>query len=283
MNSAREPRKAEADKIASPFVKWAGGKRNLVKDLLECVPAHFNDYYEPFLGGGALFFALHERLPKAFLSDTNPDLITAYNVIKKSPGKLIRSLRIHSEMNCPEYYYLMRSKHDLKKPVEIAGRFLYLNKTCYNGLYRVNRKGRFNVPVGRYPNPNIVQETNIMACSKVLRIAEIDCKSFEGIKPGKGDLVYCDPPYHRVNETSFTSYNKIEFDESDQVRLRNFALELHKWGTKVMLSNSNTKFIRSLYNKNPFRIKVVNAPRYVNCKSDKRSSVEELIITTYKH
>lgn len=271
----------KGDKKASPFVKWVGGKRSLIKELIKNTPNEFNNYYEPFVGGGALFFALFEGLNKSYLSDTNFDLVITYRVIQKEPKRLLNLLKTHAENHNQDYYYKIRSQHSLSEPIEITARFIYLNKTCYNGLYRVNKSGQFNVPFGRYTEPNIIQESNILACNKVLQSATIEYKQFDKITPQNNDFVYFDPPYHPTDENSFTTYTKSNFTETDQVRLRDFALKLHKKGVKIMLSNSNTKFIKDLYSIKPFNVKVVNAPRFVNCKSDKRNAVEELLITSY--
>jgi DNA adenine methylase len=169
----------------------------------------------------------------------------------------------------------------LQTPVEIAARFLYLNKTCYNGLYRVNKKGQFNTPMGSYKNPDVVLEQNIGLCNEALRVANINYWQFDQIKPKEGDFTYFDPPYHPINVTNFTGYTKLDFTEQDQIRLRDFALKLHKAGVKVMLSNSSAQLIRQLYNDRPFIIRSVHAPRYINCKPNERNNVEELLITTY--
>lgn len=273
----------EALGIATPFVKWVGGKRSLMDTLLLKMPETFGDYYEPFVGGGALFFELagRKRLTKAHLSDTNLDLVFAYSVIKKDPTALIEALKVHANKHSDEYYYKVRAKTSLTEPVDIAARFIYMNKTGYNGLYRVNSKGEFNVPVGRYKNPGIVQEENIWACHKVLKTADIQYHEFDTITPKRGDFVYFDPPYHPKDETSFTKYSKLDFTEQDQVRLRDFAVKLHKNGVKVMLSNSDTLFIKDLYKGSMFNIAIVQAPRFVNCKPNKRNPVNEVLITNY--
>ncbi len=270
-------------KQAAPFVKWVGGKRNIKDSLISKLPFQFNNYYEPFAGGGALFFELYKRLKQAYLSDSNLDLILAYKVIEKNPNELIEFLKIHAKKHNKEYYYKIRQQHELQDAIEIAARFIYLNKTCYNGLYRVNKSGRFNVPVGSYNNPNIIQENNILACNQALESAVIRYQDFRDIKPDKGDFVYFDPPYYPVNATSqFTSYTKSDFSEKDQIDLRNLALRLHKSGVLVMISNSNTEFIRGLYKGGIFNAHIVNAPRYVNSKADARGPVEELLILNYK-
>ena len=182
----------------------------------------------------------------------------------------------------PAPYYKIRSQYDLQDPVKIVARFIYLNRTCYNGLFRVNKKGEFNVPIGRYTNPNIIQEENLKACSKALQKATIKKMEFDSISPNEKDFVYFDPPYHPTVESSFTSYTSDNFTEQDHVRLRDFAVNLNKKGIRVMLSNSNTKFITDLYKNRKFKIEVIQAPRYVNCKPSQRNMlVEEVIIFNY--
>jgi len=265
-----------------PFVKWAGGKRCLLKELVPALPDDFHDYYEPFVGGGALFFSIYKKLERAYLSDHNLELVITYQVIKNDPDKLIDALKNHQKNHDKEYYYKIRSQHENKDPIKRAARLIYLNKTCYNGLFRVNKEGKFNVPMGSYSNPRIVDEPNIWLCHEALESATIEYREFDTINPKKDDFVYCDPPYHPTDEISFTSYTRNDFTEKDQIRLRDFALDLTKKNVKVMLSNSNTKFIRDIYAMKPFIQNVVMAPRFVNCKKDGRNPVEELLITTYK-
>lgn len=264
---------------ASPFVKWVGGKRGIIEELRSHLPDTFNNYYEAFIGGGALFFDTKPR--RAFISDANLDLIITYSVVKNDVEKLIEALKKHQRLHCEEYYYRVRARHHLDDPVEVAARLIYLNKTCFNGLYRVNKKGEFNVPMGSYANPGICQEDNLRLCSKALQSATIEFKDYSKITPAAGDLCYFDPPYHPINETSFTAYAEGDFTEKDQSDLADFCKELHKKGVKIMLSNSNTAFIRNLYKANIFKISIVNAPRTVNCKPNGRNSVEEVLITNY--
>lgn len=271
--------------IANPFVKWAGGKRSITKQLLKYIPNDFNDYYEPFVGGGALFFALYNKglIEKAYLSDINSELIITYLMIQKKPYELIELLKEHKKnhnKNSKEYYYKIRDIKQINDTIELAARFLYLNKTCYNGLYRVNKNNEFNVPIGKYKDPNIVQEDNILACHVVLQKTEISCNYFQNIKAKKYDLVYFDPPYHPIEENSFTSYIDFSFLNKEQLELRDFALVLKKSGVKVMLSNSKTDFIINNY-KDEFYLKDIKAPRTVNCKSGGRESITELLMVSY--
>jgi DNA adenine methylase len=270
---------------AEPFIKWAGGKRSLIDKLIENVPSNFNNYYEPFVGGGALFFALDVQGKRSYISDINNDLILSYNAIKYNPIKLIEVLKRHYENHSEDYYYSTRSKHEMDDEMERAGRFIYLNKTCYNGLYRTNKLNQFNVPIGKNQTPAIVQEEKIFACHRALRSTTIHCKNFNHIEPYKNDFVYLDPPYHPVEETSFTNYTRDDFKDKDQIMLRDFVLKLTNRGVKVMLSNSNTDFIKRIYideiKESPFSIEVVKAPRYINCKSNKRTPVKEVIIKNF--
>lgn len=279
LNTVSEP--AHKENKATPFLKWVGGKRGIISELTNRLPDTYNNYYEAFVGGGALFFEIAATLKKAYLSDTNLDLVITYSVIKKDPHKLIELLKKHQKNHSDDYYYKVRARHNLDDPIEIAARMIYLNKTCFNGLFRVNKKGEFNVPIGKYTNPGICQEENILACSKALKAVSIEYKDFTKTEPQAGDFIYFDPPYHPTDETSFTAYSGAGFTEKDQSDLAEFCTALHKKGVYVMISNSNTKFIRDLYKSNIFRIGIVNAPRLVNCKPNGRNSVEEVLITNY--
>ncbi len=265
-----------------PFVKWAGGKRQIIKILISNIPKSFGRYFEPFVGGGALLFEL--RPQKAVISDINRELINAYNVIKSNVEELIESLRKHK--NTPEYYYTIRSSNpETMTPVERASRFIYLNKTCFNGLYRENSKGEFNVPFGRYKNPRICDEENLRAVSEFLNSIDItilNCNYKETCELAKrGDFIYLDPPYYPVSKTaSFTKYSKDDFTEKDQIELSEVFKELDKKGCYVMLTNSNTDFIKELYK--DYKIQELNTNRFINCKADRRRKANlELLITNY--
>lgn len=265
---------------ASPFVKWAGGKRKLLGEICRRLPPSFRAYHEPFTGGGALFFTLAAGLKQAFLSDANNDLIIAYQVVQQSPHALLAALARHAKHHSKDYYYAIRGRHGLEDPVEVAARLIYLNKTCFNGLYRVNSRGEFNVPAGAYENPVIVNKDGILACHKALQGVSVTRCGFEAIAPRRGDFVYFDPPYHPTTETSFTKYASDDFAEKDQIRLCEFYTELGGKGVLAMLSNSDTPFIRQLYG--AFFIATVKASRPVNCKADKRGAVREVLITNYE-
>jgi DNA adenine methylase len=265
-----------------PFVKWVGGKRSIVNQLVSRMPEKFGDYYEAFMGGAALYFEIQSTLKQAFLSDSNLDLAIAFKVVKSRPHDLIAKLEEHAQHDSVEYYYNIRKQNNLQEPVEKAARFIYLNKTCYNGLYRVNNKGEFNVPRGQLGRgAYYVQRAAILASSKALQKATIQTHDFDKITPKALDFVYFDPPYHPAITNAFTKYTKNSFSEKDQERLRDFALKLSKNGVYIMLSNSDTPYIHSLYNSSIWKINKVQAPRMVNCKKGGRGAVNELVITNY--
>jgi DNA adenine methylase len=266
-----------------PFLKWPGGKRQLLRELLRHMPKKYGRFFEPFVGGGALFFAVKPEY--GYISDINPELINVYEVVQNDVEKLIESLRKHK--NTERYFYQLRDidlseeyKHWGK--VERASRLIYLNKTCFNGLYRMNSDGHFNVPYGFYKNPNIVDEQNLIACSALLKKTEIALASFEAVekKARKGDFVYFDPPYVPLNKTSsFTKYYKDDFDLDAQFALRELCDRLDEKGVMFLLSNSYTDTVRELYKK--YEVKIVRANRAINCKADGRGKINELIITNY--
>ena len=263
---------------ARPFVKWAGGKRTLIPDIAQRLPPDgFNVYWEPFMGGGAVFFALDSQIGVAQLSDVNAELALTYQVVRNDPDGLISLLEQHTERHGKTYYKRVRGVRGKPTSLEVAARFIYLNKTCFNGLYRVNKKGQFNVPIGSYQNPKICDAENIRNASEVLSKAAIRFGDFQKIAPGSGDFVYADPPYDKT----FTGYAKDGFNEDDQRRLRDAALRWHELGAFAMLSNADTPLINDLYNRPPFVRHQVQAPRTINCKGDGREKVGELLITTY--
>lgn len=272
-----------------PFVKWVGGKRQLLKQFRErnlYPPDKFdpnkNRYFEPFVGGGAVFFDL---LPeRAYLSDLNKELIITFKTIKDNVERLILSLKRHK--NSKEYFLKLRSQNpeDLSD-LEIASRFIYLNRTCFNGMYRVNKSGKFNVPFGKYDNPLICDELNLQRVSKSLQNVDIVNSDYKDILryAKKGDFVYFDPPYYPINKTSlFTSYTSQSFLEKEQVELKDTFLKLHKRGCYLMLSNSDTKFIKDLYsNIKGVNINEVFAGRAINSDATKRGKIKEVLITNY--
>jgi DNA adenine methylase len=277
-----------AETPAQPFVKWVGGKRNLMNVIKPLVPAQFDNYFESFVGGGAVFYALAERITNAYLSDNNLDLVITYQVIKEDPTHLVARLKELAAGHDEDQYYAVRDETPTDE-IEVAARFIYLNKTCFNGLWRVNKSGKFNVPMGDYKNPRaaIVQEENLMACHRALQKATITYRDYREVepKPRAGDFAYFDSPYHPTADDSFTAYTKENFTERNQQELRDYAVELHRAGVYVMLSNSKTRFIEDLYGANGmekiFTLHVVQAPRSVNCKPNARGAVEEYLITNY--
>lgn len=265
---------------AKPFLKWAGGKRQLVPQLLKHVPAYSGRYFEPFVGGGALFFALQPDA--AVLADVNRRLMRAYGGVRYDVDGVIERLQ-----NYPfdkDFFLQLRAK-DIDAQiddVEVACWLIYLNKTAFNGLYRVNRKGGFNVPWGKYKNPTICDEKNLRAVSCALRRAELLCGDFEHAvrNAKKGDLVYFDPPYVPTSDTSnFTSYSEHKFDLNEQVRLRDLALRLKDKGVHVMVTNSNTKTARDLYGLDEFKIRRVKARGSVAATTSSRGERVDLLIT----
>ncbi|MBQ4546038.1 MAG: DNA adenine methylase [Oscillospiraceae bacterium] len=274
------------NKLVAPIVKWVGGKRQLLDEITPLVPKRITSYCEPFMGGGAVLFSIQPK--KAMVNDLNGDLITLYEVVRDDVETLIEFLKKHE--NTEEYFYsirdLDRDKEAYKNmsKVEKASRILYLNKTCYNGLFRVNSSGEFNAPFGHYKNPNIVNEPVLRAVSKYFNESEIEFfnEDFEETlkKVKKGGFVYLDPPYDPVSDTAnFTGYNKGGFDKSEQIRLKNCCDELNKRGVKFMLSNSATDFIKDLYKE--YNIHIVKAKRAINSDATKRGEIEEVLITNY--
>ncbi len=273
-----------------PFVKWAGGKRQLIPILSENLPQTMGTYFEPFLGGGALLFhILSERDGQICrISDLNSDLVLTYITIRDKPDELIYSLKNHAkryQKNSKSYYYSIRESNP-RSAVEKTSRLLFLNRTCFNGLYRVNSKGKFNVPLGRYTNPNIVNEENIRSVSQVLqsRKVSIKCLDFETVLDDakKDDLVYFDPPYQPVSSTAnFTSYTHKSFTYDDLKRLAKLCLKLDSKGCKVMLSNSNSQDVVEMFAEKQWRLKKIKANRSINSNSKKRTGHFELLIKNY--
>lgn len=272
-----------------PFVKWVGGKRQLLKQFKEMnlyPPEGFNpktnQYFEPFVGGGAVFFDL---MPKhARLSDINRELIITYKVIRDDVESLISHLKQH---RVDKEYFLQTRSLDINQltDLEIASRFIFLNRTGFNGMYRVNKQGKFNVPFGKYNNPLICDEINLRRVSQSLQDVAIDYADYKTIldhaKPG--DFIYFDPPYHPISKTaSFTSYTANSFSEADQIALRDVYVELHRRGCYVMLSNSNADFINQIYANIPnIKINKVLASRAINSNAAKRGKIKEVLITNY--
>ncbi|MBD2021526.1 DNA adenine methylase [Leptolyngbya sp. FACHB-36] len=262
-----------------PFLKWAGGKGQLLQQYIPFFPKQFSTYYEPFLGGGAVFFHLLPR--QAFLMDINPELVNVFCCVRDCVEDLIEQLREHRDRHSPDYYYTVRAtSHGTS--VERAARLIYLNKTCFNGLYRENTKGQFNVPIGRYKNPAICDAALLGAVSVALRSARIEQCRFDTVMDyaTEQDFVYFDPPYHPISATSkFTAYNRDSFTQADQLRLRDVVVALAERGVKVMLSNSDCPFVRDLYQ--GFTIHTIVAARSINSNAAKRGKITEVLVTTY--
>ena len=273
--------------VARPFVKWAGGKRSLASEIESRLPDKFNNYLEPFVGGGAVFFHLKAKgfiKGKASISDVNRELILTYEVVRDNDGALISALEEHQENHQESHYLKVRDMciNDYNLSVDdkvvVASRFIYLNKTCFNGLYRVNRRGQFNVPMGSYSDPNICDRENIEAASAALKNVEIEHRSFEHAPAKRGDFVYCDPPYHKT----FTGYTDSGFGKKDQKALCRKCTEWRDAGVHVVASNNDCKFIRTLYNKADFKCTKVKVARHINCDGRGRGKVAEVIISGRK-
>lgn len=264
--------------LPRPFLKWVGGKRQLLPELRAVVPEKFGTYFEPFLGGGALFFDL--RPQKSVLSDGNARLVRAYRGVRDDVDEVVRLLRSYPHDKA-FFLELRRRPIDEASDAETAAWLIYLNKTCFNGLYRVNSRNLFNVPFGRYVNPTICDEPNLRACSRALGGAEILHADFAetASRAKHGDFVYFDPPYVPLSATAnFTSYTSESFDDAQQIRLRDLALKLKGDGVSVVLSNSSAERVKALYS-DGFNLKPVPATRMVNSKASARGAITELLIT----
>lgn len=270
----------DPDVRPKPFVKWVGGKRQLIAELEQHVPAasKIGTYHEPFVGGGALFF--HRCPERAVLSDTNERLIRTYRGVKNEVEDVIRLLAKFPHKK--EFFLKKRQEPiDRRSDAEVAAWFIYLNKTGYNGLYRVNSKNLFNVPFGDYAKPKICDAPNLRACSRALANAEIRLQSFEAASAAAaaGDFVYFDPPYVPLSASSyFTSYTAEGFGDEQQVKLHDVALELKKRKVRVLLSNSSAPRVYELYRGRDFKVREVLASRHVNSNSEKRGKIAELVI-----
>ncbi len=274
------------DRLVAPVVKWVGGKRQLLDQITPLLPKRFTSYCEPFLGGGAVFFSIQPHT--AVVNDLNGDLILVYEVIRDDVESLIASLKTHE--NTQEHFYAVRDQdrnreaYDAMSRVEKASRLLYMNKTCYNGLFRVNNSGEFNSPYGHYKRPNIVNEPTLRAVSRYLNTGDIAFYSedFSATleRVPKGGFVYLDPPYDPVSDTaSFTGYNRGGFDRDEQIRLKKCCDALARRGVRFLLSNSSTPFIRELYAN--YTVTLVKARRAINSDGNKRGAIQEVLIRNY--
>lgn len=278
---------AKKNPLVSPVLKWVGGKRQLL-DVIQPLIPNYTTYYEPFIGGGAVLFALQPN--KAIINDSNAELVNVYRTIQTNPTELIQKLQEHEAKNCEDYFYEIRSldrdrdKYVKLSEVERASRIIYLNKTCYNGLFRVNSSGEFNSPWGKYKNPNITNITTIHALNHFFTKSKITIKQGDyeealiGIR--KGSFVYFDPPYMPISSSSsFTGYTANGFGEEEQKRLRDFCDQLNKRNIKFLLSNSSCPFVEELYGN--YDIIKVPAKRSINADATKRGSVDEVLVRNY--
>lgn len=276
--------RSEQEEHAKPILKWAGGKTKLLPEILMRLPEKIVTYYEPFLGGGAVFFELANRklFETAIIGDTNAELVNLYSIVRGNVDGLISKLAEHApHAKDEDYYYSLRAQqHQDMSNVERAARMIYLNKTCYNGLYRENKKGQFNVPCGRYANPRVLDEDALRSASRALQKAYIFDDDFDCVADTakRGDAVYFDPPYIPVSATSnFTAYGRNIFAQHDHIRLKKHAMHLSRLGVSVLISNSDCDASRKLYE--GFKIETVEAPRRINSKASKRGPVKELLVS----
>ena len=280
------------DPLVKPYLKWAGGKRQILPEIKEHLPQNFRSlhYHEPFLGAGALFLNLQPR--RAVVNDNNKELILTYRVIREQVDDLIAMLNVHKQQNCDTYYYEIREQdrnqdafHKLTD-VQKAARLIYLNKTCFNGLYRVNSQGLFNVPYGRYVNPAICDEVVLQAIHEYLANADIEILHgdfADAVKnAGRKTFIYFDPPYHSPNNTNFTGYLAGGFGDDEQKRLRDVFIERTEAGAMCLLSNSDTQFVRDLYNDERFHFFTIKAKRLINSDSAGRGEVDEVLIKNWR-
>jgi DNA adenine methylase len=284
--------------ICYPFIKWAGGKRQLISQLSALAPPEFNRYFEPFLGGGAMFLHLISNKNRQFIahiSDINPELINVYVAVKDDVEKLIKLLKqyeIEYNQAPEESYYKLRSRYNLRDScdkIERAAQLITLNRTCFNGLYRVNRQGEFNVPKGDYKNPTICDTGNLRNVSAALRYSKVTIKTCDYkeilLQTAKeGDFIYLDPPYSPESSTAyFTNYTYDGFSYNDQKKLAEIFRQLDEMKCKVMLTNSNTPLVRELYAPFAKYTIEVDSKRTINCKALKREGHTDLIIRNYSN
>jgi DNA adenine methylase len=273
--------------LVAPIIKWVGGKRQLLAAIQQYVPSQYNIYYEPFIGGGAVLFALQPK--KAVVNDINDELINLYRVVMEDVAALITDLEKHQN-NAVYFYHIRELDRDKQKyhnltAVEKASRLIYLNKTCYNGLFRVNRAGEFNTPFGSYKNPKIVNAAALKAVSAYFNRADITLgnQDFEAVlqTARKGDFVYLDPPYDPVSDTAnFTGYDRGGFDRQEQRRLKRVCDDLTRREVQFLLSNSATPFIKELYRE--YRLKIIQAKRAINSDPDKRGAIDEVLVRNFE-
>lgn len=274
---------------ATPVIKWVGGKTKLLPELVARMPERFGRYYEPFAGGAALFF--HVQPERAVLNDSNDELIAMYRAVARDPEAVLAKLKTHRRRHDRDHYYVTRDRWNRDRnrrplsswsPIDCAAAFIYLNRTCFNGLWRVNRDGEFNVPIGRYEHPAIYRPEAIRAASAALAGVTLRSYSYKASvwDARRGDFIYFDPPYDPITATAnFTSYTRDAFGREQQCELADLAHELASHGCHVMLSNHDTRFVRSRYK--GFHVSRVMCPRAINSNAARRGAVAEVIITSY--
>jgi DNA adenine methylase len=281
--SAKEP-----PPLLPLFLKWAGGKLQLIEQFENLFPHNFRNYYEPFIGSGAVFFYVKSKLKpnKVILSDTNEELINCFCVVRDKPSELVELLLNHRKKHSKEYYYSVRSmESSTLDSLDRAARLIYLNKTCFNGLYRVNSKGQFNVPFGDYENPSIFDKNVLFQASQLLQGVHLQVMTFEKVLDfaGKDDFVYFDPPYIPLSKTSsFTRYSKSDFSMMEQKRLSEVFRILDSRGCFVMLSNSDHALTRELYRHYEKNTIIVRAKRMINSVGSRRGAINEVVVTNYR-
>lgn len=269
------------------FLKWAGGKLQLIEQFKDLFPHKFRNYYEPFIGSGAVFFYVKSKLKpnKVILSDTNEELINCFGVVRDKPSELVELLLNHRKKHSKEYYYTVRSIESSRlDSLARAARLIYINKTCFNGLYRVNSKVQFNVPFGDYQNPSIFDKNTLFQASQLLQGVHLQVMTFEKVLDfaGKDDFVYFDPPYIPLSKTSsFTRYSKSDFSMKEQKRLSEIFGTLDSRGCFVMLSNSDHALTRELYRHYEKNTVIVKAKRMINSVGSRRGAINEMVVTNY--
>ncbi len=266
------------------FIKWPGGKRRLISQIDSYLPPKIDRYFEPFLGGGAMFFHVKQKYNPKFcmISDINEDLIETFKAVRDEPRKLLRHLKFFSENNSKEFYYRTRKEFNDKKIVGLkrCAAFIYFTKTAFNGVYRVNMKGEFNVPYGDYKNREVFNKKDIMLASKLLQGVIIQRQGYEEISSyvRRGDLVYLDPCYDPLKKTSFVHYTPERLQKDDREKLFNFMKSLRRKGARLVLSNNDLNEVEGMYSDAGFSIERVEASRCINCHADGRGRISELLI-----
>ena len=280
----------KSENMIPTFLKWAGGKRKILDKIDPFIPNEINDYYEPFLGGGSVFFYIKQKYnPKnCVISDINKDLINTFIDVRDNPQHVIKHLKKFKENNSEEHYYYIRSLFNKGKisGTKRSAAFIYLNKTCYNGLYRVNSKNEFNVPYGKYKNPEVFNEETILYASELLQGTTIKCQDYEELKETveKGDFIYLDPCYDPLKKTSFAHYTPKKFSSEDNERLAKFVAEMNRRGAKILFSNNITKNIKKYYKEGEgFSREIIKSFRSVGSRKNYRGFFDEYLIRNFSN